>query len=376
MVASFVVSLTLIPVLCSFLLHPKISEPHTDGAFVRVLKNLLRRTALRAGLDYPLPVALLVLAGVVAAFSLYGRMGKDFLPAFREETALVAVTSAPGTSLEEMNKISDVIEAQILAVPEVRQVGRRLGRAERGDHVVPVSTAEFDVDFRELVGHEGKAARSRAEILADLSRRLRTIPGVFAVVGGPLADRIGHMLSGVSAPVAVKIFGPDLDTLRRLGTEIQTVAKTIPGFEDAKLDQQSSIPQLRIEADRTRASAYGITPGALNDQLGALIGGKEVAELREGQRAVDLVIRLPLGPGATPRKNSPNSPSRPTRAAASRSRSSPMSARPKVPTSSSARTASAVSPSPSNPPPATSAFSSPDSSPRSPPRSKCPRATS
>ena len=294
MVASFVVSLTLIPVLCSFLLHPKIGEPHTDGAFIRLLKNFLRRTAIRAGLDYPLPVALLILAGVVAAFSLYGRMGKDFLPAFREETALIAVTSAPGTSLDEMNKISDVIEAQILAVPEVRQVGRRLGRAERGDHVVPVSTAEFDVDFRELVGHEGKSGRSRAEILSDLNRRLKTIPGVFAVVGGPLADRIGHMLSGVSAPVAIKIFGPDLDTLRRLGTEIQTVAKTIPGFEDAKLDQQSSIPQLRIEADRTRAAAYGITPGALNDQLGALIGGKTIAELREGQRAVDLVIRLPL----------------------------------------------------------------------------------
>ena len=154
--------------------------------------------------------------------------------------------------------------------------------------------AQQALELVQLVGHEGKSARSRAEILADLNRRLKTIPGVFAVVGGPLADRIGHMLSGVSAPVAVKIFGPDLDTLRRLGTEIQTVAKTIPGFEDAKLDQQSSIPQLRIEADRTRASAYGITPGALNDQLGALIGGKSIAELREGQRAVDLVIRLPL----------------------------------------------------------------------------------
>ena len=302
MVASFVVSLTLIPVLCSFLLHPKIGQPHGEGVVVRFLKTVLRRTALRAGLDHPLPVALVVIAGVVAAFSLSGRMGRDFLPAFREETALIAVTSAPGTSLEEMNKISDVIEAQILAVPEVRQVGRRLGRAERGDHVVPVSTAVFDVDFRELVGDEGKSARSRSEILADLSRRLKTIPGVFAVVGGPLADRIGHMLSGVSAPVAVKVFGPDLDTLRRLGTEIQTVAKTISGFEDAKLDQQASIPQLRIEADRERASAYGLAPGALNEQLAALVGGKTVAELRDGQRTVDLVIRLPLAWRDSPEK--------------------------------------------------------------------------
>eukprot|EP01034_Spumella_vulgaris_P010616 gene10616-13475_t len=201
-----------------------------------------------------------------------------------------------------MNKISDVMEAQILAVPEVRQVGRRLGRAERGDHVVPVSTAEFDVDFRTAadpslpsvpsIPSSATPTRTRQEILADLQARLRTIPGVFAVVGGPLADRIGHMLSGVSAPVAVKIFGPDLDTLRRLGTEIQTVAKTIPGLADAKLDQQSSIPQLRIEADRARASAYGVTPGALNAQLSTLLGGKEIAELRDGQRAVNLVIRL------------------------------------------------------------------------------------
>jgi Cu/Ag efflux pump CusA len=102
------------------------------------------------------------------------------------------------------------------------------------------------------------------------------------------------MLSGVSAPVAVKIFGPDLDKLRQIGTEVQAVAKTIPGFEDAKLDQQSSIPQLRIEADRGRAKAYGIAPGHLNEQLSALVGGKEVAELRDGQRTVNLVTRLPV----------------------------------------------------------------------------------
>ncbi len=302
MIASFVVSLTLIPVLCSFLLRPKSGQPHRDGPVVRLFKSILRHTALRAGLDFPIPVLALVAAGVVAAFSLYGKMGKDFLPAFREETALIAATSAPGTSLEEMNRISDVIETQILAVPEVRKVGRRLGRAERGDHVVPVSTAEFDVDFRELVGHEGQAGRSRQEILADLSRRLKAIPGIFAVVGGPLADRIGHMLSGVSAPVAIKVFGPDLDTLRRLGTEVQAIARTIPGLADAKLDQQSTIPQLRIEPDRARASAYGITPGSLNAQVGALVGGREVAELREGQRSVDLVIRLPLDWRDSPEK--------------------------------------------------------------------------
>jgi CzcA family heavy metal efflux pump len=302
MVASFAVSLTLIPVLCSFLLKPKAGRAHGDGWLVRTMKRVLRVTLLRAGLDYPIPMLAIVGAVMVAAFQLYPKMGKDFLPAFREETALIAATSAPGTSLEEMNRISDVIEQQILAVPEVRKVGRRLGRAERGDHVVPVSTAEFDVDFRGAEGANDGPVRSRQEILADLNRRLKTVPGIFAVVGGPLADRIGHMLSGVSAPVAIKVFGLDLDTLRRLGTEVQTIAKTIPGFGDAKLDQQSSIPQLRIETDRARAKAYGITPGSINHQVSALVGGKEIAELREGQRAINLVIRLPLAWRESPEK--------------------------------------------------------------------------
>ena len=255
------------------------------------LKALLRRTCLRAALDAPLPMILLILAGMAGAFSLYPRMGKDFLPSFREETALIAVTSAPGTSLAEMNHISDAIESQILAVPEVSQVGRRLGRAERGDHVVPVSTAEFDIDFGDPV--DGSPARDREAVLADLNARLKTVPGTFSVIGGPLADRIGHMLSGVAAPVAIKVFGPDLDTLRQIGTQVQRVAQSIPGFESAKLDQQAFIPQLRIEADRARATAYGLTPGALNEQVGALVGGKVIAELREGQRTLNLVLRLP-----------------------------------------------------------------------------------
>jgi CzcA family heavy metal efflux pump len=288
MVASFVVSLTVIPVLCSFLLNPKGGHDHKDGRFVRGLKWLLEHTLLRWALNQPVMVLTVALILLIASFALYPVMNKDFLPKFQEETALIAATSAPGTSLEEMNRISDVIEQQILSVKGVNQVGRRLGRAERGDHVVPVSTAEFDVDFTE------ESDRSRKVILEELSAKVRSVPGVFAVVGGPLADRIGHMLSGVSAPVAVKIFGPDLAKLREIGVEVQAVAKSIPGFEDAKLDVQSSISQLRIEVNRDRAKAYGISPGELNEELSALVGGKEVAELRDGQRSINLVTRLPL----------------------------------------------------------------------------------
>lgn len=287
MIASFIVSLTAIPVLCSFLLNPKASHAHKDGIVTRGMKWLLENTLLRFGLAQPYLMLAMVIGLVVAAFMLYPKMGHDFLPAFKEETALISTTSAPGTSLEEMNKISDVVEQQLLSIPEVNLVGRRLGRAERGDHVVPVSTAEFDVDFR----NDG---RSRQEILDEIKAKVKTVPGTFSVLTGPLADRIGHMLSGVSAPVAIKIFGPDLDQLRQIGIDVQAVAKTIPGFDDCKLDQQASIPQLRIEADRDRARAYGIAPGHLNDQLSKLIGGKKVAELRDGQRTVSLVTRLPL----------------------------------------------------------------------------------
>ncbi len=292
MLASFLVSLTLIPVLCSLLLNPKPTVAHQEAWIVRIMKRSLQATALRIGLEHPWPVLTVLGIAVFAAFSLYPKMGKDFLPSFKEETALIAATSAPGTSLDEMNRISDVIEEQILSVPEVQKVGRRLGRAERGDHVVPVSTAEFDVDFRRS-GSE-KKERSRKEILDDIRSRVKSVPGVFAVVGGPLADRIGHMMSGVSAPVAIKVFGPDLDTLRDIGTQIQTLAKKIPGFEDAKLDQQSLIPQLRIEPDRERCASYGIAPGDLNTRLSTLIGGKEITGLREDQRAINLVLRLPL----------------------------------------------------------------------------------
>ncbi len=291
MVASFVVSLTAIPVLCSLLLRPREGHVHRDGPLVRGMKWLLTHTLLRLGLNQPFLLLGIVTMLVAGAALLYPQMGKDFLPAFREETALVSTTAAPGTSLDEMNRISDVIELELLAIPEVRKVGRRLGRAERGDHVVPVSTSEFDVDFREPKA--GSQSRSRADILEDIRTRVRNVPGTFSVVTGPLADRIGHMLSGVSAPVAIKIFGPDLDRLRALGIQIQAVAKSIPGFEDCKLDSQSTLPQLRIEADRDRAAAYGITPGALNQTLSSLLGGRTVAELRDGPRTVDLVVRLP-----------------------------------------------------------------------------------
>jgi CzcA family heavy metal efflux pump len=286
MAASFFISLTVIPVLCSFLLHPKENQEHQDGPIVRGLKWVLKNTWLKLALDRPFAVLSVAGALLAGALTVYPMMGKDFLPAFEEETVLVALTTAPGTSLRQTAEIADIADRLLLEIPEVRKVGRRHGRAERGDHVVPVSTVEFDIDFT-------TSTRTRAEVIENIRQTMRTIPGTFSALSGPLADRIGHMLSGVSAKVAIKIFGPDLDEIRRIGSSIQEIAKEIPGFQDARVEQQAPIPQLRIEINRDRALAYGVTPGALNSQLSALIGGQQVEQLFEGPRTVDLMVRLP-----------------------------------------------------------------------------------
>lgn len=288
MAASFLVSLTIVPVLSSYLLKPKRERSQRDGIAVRFLKWSFRHTWLQLSLSQPFIVLLLTGGLFYFAYTAFVSMGANFLPPFREPTVLVATTAAPGTSLKQTTEIANVAQDLLLQIPEVETVGYRVGRAERGDHVVPVSTVEFDVEFIE--GME----RDRSVVIEGIRETMRGIPGTFTAMSGPLADRVGHMLSGVSAKVAVKVFGPELSELRRLGTEIATIARAIPGLEEARVEQQAPIPQLRIEVDRKRALAYGITPGDLNEQLAALMGGESVAEVYEGQRVYDLVVRLPL----------------------------------------------------------------------------------
>ena len=291
MIASFVVSLTVIPVLCSFLLRAPPADQghrHSDGRLVRLLKWVLRRTILGFSIRQPAVIIAAVSMLLVASLMLYPRMSRDFLPAFHEETAVVTTGAAPGTSLAEMEAIAEAVEQQIRQVPEVLHVGRRIGRAERSDHVVPVNNAEFDIDFR-----KDRKVRPLKVVLDDIQERVRTVPGTFSIISGPLSHRISHLLSGVSAPVAVKIFGPDLQTITRLGEQVRDIARTVPGLEDAKLDMQAQIPQLRIEVDRDRALAHGVSPGELNAELSTLLGGSVVSQLRENQRVIDLAIRLP-----------------------------------------------------------------------------------
>lgn len=296
MAASFLVSLTVIPVLSSYLLNPKADKKHTDGLIERGLKKLFNVTWLKLSLSQPFVVLFGTGMLAVAAGLSFTQMGGNFLPGFREPTVLVAMTTAPGTSLKQTRELSETAQDLLLQIPEVETVAYRVGRAERGDHVVPVSTVEIDVELA------GDFERERSEVLEDIRSTMQTIPGTFSVLSGPLADRIGHMLSGVSAKVAIKVFGNDLDELRRIGTDIAGIAREVPGMEEARIEQQAPIPQLRIEVDRKRATAYGVTPGELNTGLSALMGGEAVAEIYEGQRVYDLVLRLPLEWRESPQK--------------------------------------------------------------------------
>lgn len=290
MAASFVVSLSVIPVLCSLLLKMKpkagAATSHEDGWLVRGMKSVVQHTFLRLSLAAPMLVIAFAGMLLIASLLLYPMMGKEFLPAFNEGSATISLANAPGTSLAQSNEIGEVAVRLLQSIPEVKSVGRRAGRAEKDDHVVPVSVNEFDVEFKA----EG---RSRDVVFAEIRSKLKEIPGTFLNVGQPIGHRLAHMLSGVSAKIAVKIFGPDLDVLRQKGEQVRDLARGIPGLTDVNLEAQVPIPQIKIEVNRERAVAYGVQPGTLNEQVSTLLGGKTLTELREGQRTVDLVLRLP-----------------------------------------------------------------------------------
>lgn len=288
MAASFVVSLTVIPVLCSLLLKPKAGAAHADGFLVRTLKRGVELTFLRLALKAPLAVLAVVAILLAGAFSLYPVMGKEFLPTFNEGSATISMAAGPGTSLEQAVELGESGERILMQIPEVKSVGRRTGRAERDDHVMPVSVTEYDVEFRE-------GGRPREVVFKEIRSKLSEIPGIFVNVGQPIGHRLAHMLSGVSAKIAIKVYGPDLETLRRVANEIGEVGKVSPGLTDVQVEKQMPIPQLRIEPDRERAPIHDFRPGDITDQLASLIGGKPLAELREGQQMMDLVMRLPPG---------------------------------------------------------------------------------
>jgi len=285
MLASFLVSLTVIPALCSYLLpQMKRMRENRDAWFVRMLKAASSRWILGPSLRHPWVPISLALALVAASAALYPRMGKNFLPEFNEGTATISLIMPPGTSLEESDRMGSIGERILLTIPEIERTGRRTGRAELDEHAEGVNRSEIDVEF-------AKSSRSRAEILGEIREKLGQIPGVVLNIGQPISHRIDHMLSGVQAAIAVKISGPDLAQLRRYAAQAKDAISGIGGLVDLQVEAQTLVPQVRVEIDRERAAHYGLRPGELSERLEAGLNGRVVSQVLDGTRSIDLVLR-------------------------------------------------------------------------------------
>jgi len=282
--ASMLVSMTVIPVLSYYLL-PRISTlDHGDSPLVRRLKTWDSR-ALNWSFPRAKPmlaVAVLVVAGAAATVPFFP---KAFLPAFNEGSLVMGLVFNPGISLEESNRMGALAEKLIAQVPEVEKVGRRTGRAELDEHAEGVHAAEIDVDLK-------PSERDREEIMADIRRQLEVIPGSVAI-GQPISHRLDHLLSGVRAQVAIKIFGDDIDTLRGLAEDLRGRLSSVDGLVDLSVEKQVLIPQIKVRVDYRRAAQYGLAPGEILTALETLSEGERITQVVDGAKRFDLVVKLP-----------------------------------------------------------------------------------
>ncbi|WP_284179825.1 efflux RND transporter permease subunit [Rhabdaerophilum sp. SD176] len=280
---SLVVSITLTPVMAYYLLPGLKRFDHGDSALVRGLKRV-NAALLALAFRVPRLLMLVVLLMVGGAAWLAVQLPRAFLPPFNEGTLTINTLFNPGISLAESQRIGLIAERLILEVPEVRQVGRRTGRAELDEHAEGVHSSEIEVDLR-------PSARNKDAIIADIRERLAVLPLV-TNVGQPISHRLDHMLSGVRAQIALKIFGEDLDQLRRVAEELRAKMTNVPGIVDLQVEKQVRIPHLDITVDYNRAALYGITPATVTEQLERLSNGRVMSRLVDGTRRFDLVLRL------------------------------------------------------------------------------------
>lgn len=283
--ASLVVAVTVTPALCSYLLPQMKSLSHKkEGILVRLLKAVQR-----GGLAIALKFRWVVLGASVVAFvwavGIAMTFGKEFLPPFNEGSATINILSVPGTSLAESNRIGTIAENLIMQVPEVTMTGRRTGRAEQDEHAEGVHATEIEVELKD-------GGREKTEIMEDIRGKLATIPGIVVNLGQPISHRIDHILSGVRAQVAIKIFGDDLDKLRTLAEETRAAMSGLEGVVDLQVEKQVLVPQLHVRIDRSKALAQGVMAGEVAEMSELALQGKTVSQVIEGQRIYDLVVRL------------------------------------------------------------------------------------
>ncbi|MBI3896398.1 MAG: efflux RND transporter permease subunit [Acidobacteria bacterium] len=285
LLASMVVSLTLTPVMCYYLLpNAPFMEKPGDAALVRWLKKQ-QTHLLRWTLPHAWEVLIAAAFLVLLAVAFIPLMGREFLPPFNEGTLTATVLAEPGISLSESNEIGRLAEKRIREVPGVISTGRRTGRAELDEHAEGVYSTEIEVNLDQKV-------RNKDQIMADIRNQLSILPGVAVNIGQPISHRLEHMQSGVRAQLAVLVFGPDLPVIRQKAAELETIMKTVPGMVDVLVEKQTPVPEVAIAVDRQRAATYGLQVAEVNDVLETALSGRVVSQILDGQRSFDLVVWL------------------------------------------------------------------------------------
>ena len=283
--ASLVVSLTVTPALCSVLLPRSVrAVHHRDSRFLQTLKSA-HTAVLSKLIGRPWPILIVTTGLALVAAVLFARFGREFLPPFNEGAVVVEAVLPPGSSLAESNRIGAIAERALLTIPELRTTGRRTGRAELDEHAQGVYHSEIEATLE-------PSARTQAEIFRDIRMKLSEIPGLASSIGQPLSHRIDHILSGVRSQIAVKIFGPDLITLRRLAGEVNAAAATVPGLVDRFVERLVLIPQIHIRVNRERAAQYGLMAGEAAEYVETALNGRTVTRVLEGQQSIEVVLRL------------------------------------------------------------------------------------
>ncbi|WP_234085603.1 efflux RND transporter permease subunit [Azonexus sp. R2A61] len=281
--ASLLVSVTVTPVLAAWLLPPLARAGHADTRLVAWLKARYRR-ALETVLAAPRRPAIVAAVAVLLAAASVPLFPTTFLPPFNEGSITVGLRLDPGVTLAESVRLAAQAETKLLGVPEIVHIGRRSGRAELDEHAEGVHVSELELRLRD--------GRDKEEILADIRRRLKDLPGSLNL-GQPISHRIDHMMSGVRAQVAIKIFGDDLDVLRGQAHALRARLAGIPGVADLEVEKQVLAPQIKVHVDFDALAAYGLSPAALLDRLQRLVDGEKVAQIIDGNRRFDLLLRLP-----------------------------------------------------------------------------------
>jgi CzcA family heavy metal efflux pump len=284
--SSLVVSLTVTPVLSYWLLpHARFMQHDRDGLLLRWLK-WIAGFAIRFSVRHPAPILGGVLLAVFFSVVIVTQLGRDFLPPFNEGSVQVNALLPPGTSLEMSNAVAAQIDEQIGQIEDVEAYGRRTGRAELDEHAEGVNVSEIIISFKP------ESKRSREEILAELRERLSHVAGVTISAEQPLSHLISHMLSGVKAQVGIKLYGDDLNVLRKTAKEMEAAMKDVRGVKDLMVEQQVDVDQLQIRLNTDSLAEMGLTSNYVNEFIETALNGRVVSEIVTGERKFDLVVRL------------------------------------------------------------------------------------